>query len=97
MFIPDPIQSQYIIDRHSRKFLLHNTTHVRLREATEKVFGSLASYSGINNLDAVLKTTELQNEIEEADLVIQEPLKIIFASDGSSKHNAKWRVYQERK
>ena len=93
MFIPDPIQSQYIIDRHSRKFLLYNTTHVRLREATEKVFGSLASYSGINNLDAVLKTAELQNEIEEADLVIQEPLKIILTRDEGSKHDAKRRSY----
>ena len=56
------------------KVQLQNTTHAMLREARNKVLESLASDAAINNMDAVLKTAELQNEIEESDLKTQEPL-----------------------
>ena len=71
MVIQDPTHSQWIIDRHSRKVQLRNTTHARLIEARNKILESLAADAAINNLDYVLKTAYLQNETEEADLAIQ--------------------------
>ena len=46
-----------------RKVQLSNTTHARLIEARNKVLESLAADAVINNLDAVLKTSEIQNKI----------------------------------
>ena len=74
ILIPDPTHDQEILYRHMRKVQLRNTSHARLGEAKNKVLESLASDAAINNMDAVLKTAELQNEIEESDLKTQEPL-----------------------
>ena len=93
MVIPEPNQSQYILGRHTHKVQLFNTTHARLREARNKVLELLAADADINNLDALLKTAELQNQIEEAKLVTQEPLQIILTGNERSKHDAKWRRY----
>ena len=70
MATPEPAHSQKILDRHLCKVQLRNTTHARLRESRNKVLESLAEDYAINNMDAVLKTSEIQNEIEEADLAI---------------------------
>ena len=70
MVIPDPNHSQEILDRHSQKIQLLNTTYTRLREARNKVLWSLAEDAAINNLDSVLKKSYLQNEINETDLDI---------------------------
>ena len=64
MVIPDPIHSQVIIDRKSRKVQLWNRNHARPREYRNKVLESLAADSAINNLDDVLERSDLQNEIE---------------------------------
>ena len=66
-----------------RKVKLFKRTHCRLKESKNKVLELLAADYAINNLDALLKTSEFQNEIEEADLAIQEPLQIILTSDES--------------
>ena len=42
---------------------MRNTTHDRLREARNKVVESLAEDTAIKNLDGVLNTAEIQNEI----------------------------------
>ena len=44
-----------------------------------------------------MKTEEIQNEIEEADLEIQETIQIIPTVDERTKHDAKWRSYQDKK
>ena len=80
-----------------RKVKLFKRTHCRLKESKNKVLELLAADYAINNLDALLKTSEIQNEIEEADLAIQEPLQIILTSDERPNHDAKWRSYQYRK
>ena len=59
--ITKPIHSQEILERNMLKVQLRNPTHARRREARNKVLESLASDAAINNLDTVLKTTELQN------------------------------------
>ena len=48
-----------------------------MREASNKVLELLAADATINNLYAVLNTSEIQNEIKEADLTIQELIQII--------------------
>ena len=93
MVIPEPTQIQEILDRHTCKIQLWNTTHTRLREDRNTFLESLAADNAINNLDDVVKTAELHNEIEETDLEIQEPLHIILTSDERSKHDTKWRIY----
>ena len=95
--IPDPIQSQYILDRHSRKVKLCNTTHVRLREASNKVLESFTADATTNNIYAALKTAEPQNEIEEANLAMQQHLLIIITVDEKYKHDAEWKIYRDRK
>ena len=97
MMIPEPNQSQEIFDRHMHKVQLRNTNHARLRESRNKVLESLSSDSAINNLDYVLKTSDIQNEIEEAEMLIHEPLHIILTGNERSKHDAKWRRYQDRR
>ena len=97
MVIPEPTHNQDILVRYSRKFQLHNTNHARTREARNKVLELLAADYAINKLDAVLKIAELQNEIEEAELAIQEPFQIILNVDERSKHDAEWRSYWDRK
>ena len=62
--IPDPTHDQEILYRHMRKVQLRNTAHARLVEARNKVLESLAADAAINNLDSVLKTAYIQNEIE---------------------------------
>ena len=79
------------------KVQLRNKKHARLREARNKVLESLAADAAINNQDAVLETSDLQNKIEEEDMAIQEPLQIILTGDERSKHDAEWRSYQDRK
>ena len=74
--IPEKIHSKEIINRHYLKVQLRNTTQSILIKDRVKVLESLAADSAISNLDAVLKTTYIQNQIEEADLEIQEPLQI---------------------
>ena len=81
LVIPEQIQMLYILERHIRKVQLCNTTHDRLRESRNKCLESLIAYSAINNLDAVLKTSYIKNEIYEADLAIQESLQIILTVD----------------
>ena len=61
--IPEPTHIQEILDRNMRKFQLCNKTHSRLRESSNKVSELLAADAAINNLDSVLKTAEIQNEI----------------------------------
>ena len=61
MVIPEPTHSKEIIDRHSRKVQICNTTHFRLIESRNNVLESLVADDSINNLDAVLKTSDLQN------------------------------------
>ena len=97
MVISDPNHSQEILDIHIRQFQLRNTTHFRPRAASNKVLESLAAVAAINDLDDVLKTADIQNEIEEADMEIQEPLQIILTGIEISKHDAKWRSYRYRK
>ena len=63
MVIPDPVHSQYILYRQLRQIQLHYTTHTSLREARDKILESLAEDISINNLYALLKTSDLQNEI----------------------------------
>ena len=91
-----PNHSLEILYRHTRKVQLRNTTHTRLRESRNKVLESLAPDAIINNLYAVLNTAELQDKIKEADLSIQEPIQIILTVVESSKHDYKWRTYQDR-
>ena len=76
-----------------RKVKLFKRTHCRLKESKNKVLELLAADYAINKLDAVLKIAELQNEIEEAELAIQEPFQIILNVDERSKHDAEWRSY----
>ena len=45
-----------------RKVQMRNTTQTKLREAMKKVLDLLAADDAINNLDAVLKTTDTQND-----------------------------------
>ena len=52
-----------------------------MREFRNKVLESLAADASSNNLDSILKTEDLQNNIEESDLAIQEPLQIIVTRD----------------
>ena len=61
--IIEPTQSQEILNIHSPKFQLWNTTHSNLREARNKVLESLEADDAINNLDDVLNTVYTQNEI----------------------------------
>ena len=61
MVIPEPTHIQEILDRHMRRVQLWYKTHARIRESREKVLKSLAADAAINNLDAVLKTSEIQN------------------------------------
>ena len=61
MVIPGPTHSQEILDRHTRKFQLLKITHARMREFRNKVLESLAADAAIKNLNAVLKTAEIQN------------------------------------
>ena len=79
--IPDPTHSQETLDRHMRKVQLGNKTHAMLREVRNKVLELLAEDFAINNMAAVLKTSEIQNEIKEANLAIQEPLHIILTGN----------------
>ena len=88
MVIPEPIQSREILDRHPHKVQLCNTKHAMTRESRNKGLESLTSDAAINNLDSVLKKAELQNETEEAELAIQEPLQIILTEDGRSKQDS---------
>ena len=69
--ILDPTHYQDILYRHLRTVQLCNTIHARMRESSNKVLELLAEDVIINNLDAVLKIADLQNEIEESDLAIQ--------------------------
>ena len=64
-----------------RKVQLGNKTHAMLREVRNKVLELLAEDFAINNMAAVLKTSEIQNEIKEANLAIQEPLHIILTGN----------------
>ena len=68
MVIPEATHSLEILDRHMRKVQLRNTTHASLREFKINFLESLAAYAAINNLDAVLKTADIHNKIEEVDL-----------------------------
>ena len=52
------------------KVQLHNTTHVRMREARNKVLELLAADAATKNMYAVLKIAEIQKKIEESDLDI---------------------------
>ena len=61
MVITDPTNIQEILDRYMCKVQLQNTTHAMLREARNKVLESLAADAAIKNLNAVLKTAEIQN------------------------------------
>ena len=61
MVISEPTHSQEILYKHMCKVQLCNTTHTRLREARKKFLELLAADAAINNLDAVLKTAEIQN------------------------------------
>ena len=70
MLIPESVHRQDILDIHLCKIQPLNTNHSRLRESRENILELLAVDVSINNMDAVLKTPELQNEIEEADLEI---------------------------
>ena len=63
----------------------------------EKDLESLAAYSAIKNLDDLFKTAYLQNEIEEAELSIQEPLQIVLVRYEMSKYNSWWSIYWDRK
>ena len=45
----------------------------------------------------ILKTEELQNKTEEADLATKLPLQSILTGNERSKHDSKWRIYQDRK
>ena len=61
--VPEKTHSQEILDGHMRKLQLRKKNHARLRESRNKVLELLVSDADINNLDAVLKTAEIQNEI----------------------------------
>ena len=56
MVITDPTHSQEILDRHTRKVQLSNTTHSMMGEYRSKILESLESDAAIKNLDTVLKT-----------------------------------------
>ena len=60
MVIPEPTQSQDILDIHIYKVQLFKTPHGRLIKDREKVLESLAANSDNNNLDTVLMTSEIQ-------------------------------------
>ena len=79
--IPEPTHSQELFHRNMRKVQLRNTTHARLRESRNKVLELLAADAAINNPYDVLKTADTQNEIEEAEMEIQEPLQIILTGN----------------
>ena len=68
-----------------------------MKESRNKVLEFLTADYVIDNMDTVLRTEELQNEIEEVDLEIQEPLQIILTGNERSKHDAEWRSYEDRK
>ena len=71
MVIPEPSRIQEILDQHMRKVQLHNTTSARLKQSRKEVLDLLTVAVTADNSDAILKTAELQNEIEEAELKIQ--------------------------
>ena len=97
MVIPEPNHIQEIIHRHMHKFELLNKNHARLRESRNQVLELLAAYAAFNNLDAVLKTSEIQNKIDDTGLKIQEPLQIILTGDERSKHDTGGSTYQDIK
>ena len=70
MVIPEPNHSQWIIERHMHKVHLRKKNHARLREARNKVLELLAADAATNNLDSVLKTSDILNRIYESDLEI---------------------------
>ena len=85
MLVLDTTHSQEILARHMQKFQLLSTTRARLWESRNKILELLAADAAISNLGAVLKTVDIQNEIEESELAIKEPLQIILTCDESPK------------
>ena len=81
MVIPEPTHSEEILDTKMCKVQLRNIAHARLRESRNKVLELLAADAAINNPYDVLKTADTQNEIEEAEMEIQEPLQIILTGN----------------
>ena len=97
MTIRELTHSQEILEIHTNKVQLRNTANARTREPRNKVLELLAADANINNLDDVSKSEEIQNEIEEADLAIQEHLQIILTGYDRPKNNAERRRYLDRK
>ena len=60
MVIPETTHIQEILDRHIHKVQLRNTAHASLIESRSKILESLALDAAINNLDALLKTVDIQ-------------------------------------
>ena len=64
MVILDPSHSQEILDKQASKVHISNTSNVRIRQSRQQVLESLVIDVTAGNPDAILKTAELQNEIE---------------------------------
>ena len=71
MLIPDTTYSQYILDLYTHKVRQYNRNNSMLQEARQQVIDLLTAPITAYNRESILKTAELQNEIEETELEIQ--------------------------